>query len=570
MLRKDFHVPAFDDRDNQRVFALTGLEKTAASLPAGAKDHFSGALRNKIKEVTAHPAYSYMVIIPIGSYEHWGPNTRGDAVLEEHLAPQNWRTCEIFAKRPYGYRTFTNGNFFAHHKNKPQKGDKIYGDVIFSNYNWDMHWVELLVKVFRVPLKEDHPDILGWIDSGTPFDVSMGLYAVADWCPVCGNVRRHLPDPACIHISRQYIGTIEKDGTVACMVNLFPKFHDISGVGEGADSLAHGLMKVASAAKGASVDRGVPASKIPKAAIQRAVNRLSERGYGPKGVVPKARVSDPKDLEKRFLAKKVVEMFGKEASLDPSELLDAGDRHGPALLAALIRNKVLLTPPEFSAAYMGATGNRAKGAILIRRRVTFPFPSDPISPVECGGIVVKDLGADRFVKKSLVPKRSILPKVLRHRLQALMNSLEMLEEAAHVAQTNIADLGIEKNASLEAAYGKYLGMIMTTPDVEVPIRGDSLSMASDREILGIEKVAGLGTLMIAPGITIPLWIMARASAKKNQDASAQQALIAALLGAQKPAKKITIINPPPIPDLRPTAIPYDLLNSLAKEDFGDD
>jgi len=348
------------------------------------------------------------------------------------------------------------------------------------------------------------------------------------------------------------------------MVNLYPKFHDISAVDEGADTLAHGLLKVA--AKDGSMSSGVPASRIPKARVTAALRELVRKGAIAKaGKVPALRSSSPAQLEKRFLIRKMAEMFSKEASIDPGALLAAGDKHGPGLILSLIRNKVLLDPREFTAAFLGAQGKRKQGLLIIKKQVMIPFP-DGVTPVEVDGTDKPGVSADRHVQRKLAPHRSILPKILRARLRRLLDRLALAEETLSNTRTELEEWGIEKNAELEGAYRNYLGMIMTAPDVAVPLMGDSpYALASDREVLGIEKQAGLTTLLIAPSLTIPLWLMAR-TASKNQEANAEQlALLAALAGARSKGPRVTVINPPPMPDLRPTALPYALLHSLAND-----
>jgi hypothetical protein len=575
VLYKTLDVPAFDAWDNQRVIPLFGIEKLAAADSGDAKkkparDNFSAELRERIRQIKPSPQYSYLVIIPIGAYEYWGPNSRGDAAFEDHICPKNWETDDIYKKRPYGYRTFLNGHFFAHHKNKPQKGHPIYGDVVFSNYHRKMHWVELIVRIFREPLGKDQPDILGWIDSGMPFDVSMGMYAAADICPVCKNVRRREEDPGCVHVSKRNLGKIMEDGTICCMINLFPKFHDISAVYHGADSLAHGLLKVASA-----VHSGVGATKIPSTAIERAVHRISRKGLLPrkgKVKVPSNRASIRNALEKRSAIRQIGELFSKEASADPKALLDAGEKFGPSLLVALVRNKIALEPQEFSAAYLGAQGGAAKkkGLLLLRKGVRIPYPSVSAVSEVPAALERPGFSVDSWVRENLLMDKSVHLSILRERLRLAAESVLLSMAEVDLLEKSAEDeWRTTRDSELESAYSTYLGMLMGAPDYPLSVRRRSVSSAcSDPSFLGLEKVASLGTLLLTPAVTIPLWLMAK-SAGKSEDKEASIAAALAALAASGYGKKsapATIIIPPVMPDLRPTAIPYDLLNSLVLEE----
>ena len=570
MIEKVFNVPAVDDRRYQRVFPLSGMEKTAASTGVSSHNHFSAALKDEIRSLRSNPAYSYMVIIPIGAYEYWGPNSRGDAVLEHHLAPLDWKTNKMYAKRPFGYRTFLNGKFFAHHKNKPAKGHPVYGDIVFTNYNRDMHWVELLVKVFREPLGKDEPRILEWIDSGQPFDVSMGLYALAEVCPVCGNTRRHHEDPLCIHLTKTFRGTIMPNGHIACMINLFPKFHDLSGVDEGADSIAHGIEKVASRHK-AAVSAGSPAVLIPSAPIERELKKLKRRGF----IAQVGKVHPPRQgtemLEKRSLVGDLVGAFSKEAALDPAELLQAGHSHGPDLMKALVGNRILLTPSEFSAVYLGSLGDvgQKKALIMIRKRVSIPYPQGSIESVSIPDLHIPSL-ADRWVQKNLLMERSCLSKVLRARIRLMKEEvLDLGRAVAALEKSASSDWSVRRDPSLEQAYSRYLGMVMGTPERNVRLSGGVTAYMENPGDLGVEKVAGLGTMIAMPTLTIPLWIMAKNSKGGGGMSKEDSAFLQAML-SQGAGKTVTVINPPPMPDLRPTAVPYELLASLMRDKELDD
>ena len=555
MIYKSLSIPAVDSNNNQRVTPLFGLEKLGSTADSGKKkNNFSRELNEAIAKIVPSPKYSFVVITPIGAHEYWGPNDNGDSVLEEHLEAPKWKTCKIYKLRPYGYRTFLNGKAFAHHKNKPQEGHPVYGDIIFANYNKAMHWVEILVKFYREPLGKEHPDILNKIDSGTPFSVSMGLYAVADVCPICGNTRRRPEDPKCVHVAPRHLNTIMKDGRVCCMINLYPKFHDISVVDEGADSLAYGLLKVASKA----VQTGVLASQIPVGPIKRTVDRLVKRGILRKaGKIPPSRPT-AKVLEKRSIVRQMLELFSKEAGLDHEKLMDAGERYGSSVLLSAVNHRIMLTPDEFCSLYLSAAGERGKAERMLRAGITIP-PPESIPELEVTAESAMP-AVDKWVRSNLMD-RSILSIALQDRLR------EGPEDAAEPL-----GWGIQKNASLETAYARYLGMVAATPERSIPRRDSMYGMASDRDILDVEKTASIfGGMIASPSLVVPLWFIARGLSKKKASEREQAEYLNALLekAVTNPKKGPTIIIPPPMPDLRPTALPYDLLKSLGDSDEDD-
>lgn len=214
----------------------------------------------------------YALVSAMGAWEYWGQNSNGDAFPEKSLihTPRNWLDLPLY-QRPsvgkgweWGYPTFYNAHAFQHHVNKDPA--RAFGDVKHAMWDPFMHRVLLILAFYR-----DRANAMGAIgvldkvENGEYPDVSMGCKVPYDLCTRCtdwdritGNpkvdLENHRKDPIrglsettkdyCEHLTHE-LGRIYSDGVKAGMVNLHPRFFDLSVVFIGADKTSKVMAKLA-------------------------------------------------------------------------------------------------------------------------------------------------------------------------------------------------------------------------------------------------------------------------------------------------------------------------------------
>ena len=181
----------------------------------------------ELAELKPEKDTSYIHLIALGDGEIYGSNRNGD----------------YFSKKANSenHHTFTKyANVYRNHKNRPDKGDKVYGLVKHSAHNDDMHRVELVIGVdnerFREPLQK--------LAEGKDISFSMGARVDHDVCSICGNKAKN-KNEYCDH-AKYAMGRVLDDGRLIYVDNPNPVFFDISEVRRPADRIAYSLRKVAS------------------------------------------------------------------------------------------------------------------------------------------------------------------------------------------------------------------------------------------------------------------------------------------------------------------------------------
>lgn len=280
----------------------------------------AGAVQPEIaaymKTLRPDPAYQYVLMTPMGSYEFWGMNVNGDA-FPECVLSHDWATTDplpaikaLVAKylsplggelppgnyREFGFKTFLNAKRYLHHANK--NPEVAYGDVVLAVWNPTMHRVEIIVRHDREKAKQvGAEDVIKDIDEGRPRQLSMGCKTPFDWCSICGHISRTTQD-YCDHLKFQ-MGSTLPDGRAVCAINPFPRFFDVSDVFVPAAKESGVLMKVASvrgpakiaAEKTATIEKDVLPNTSSPAARGIAATCAAEPTLPMKALMD--RVSDP-------------------------------------------------------------------------------------------------------------------------------------------------------------------------------------------------------------------------------------------------------------------------------------
>lgn len=264
-----------DDPSGQILSPYAGLSKHAGLHTTDPElDEFLTKLKPE-KDV------SYVLVNALGSGDYFGSNRNGDYFPETELIKS--------------YKTFEGGHVFMHHVNKDP--NKAVGTVPLAIFNPKMHRVELVLKLPH----DKNSDFLDKIERGAPAAVSMGCKIWGDQCslPSCGNIAKVKAD-YCEHIKEQLKKIDPQTHIEICMINLKPKFFDISQVNRPADRTAYALAKVA--------NEGFLEYNSPIADLPISVALADELGYNSDSTIKSASVVTKKiaDIDKDVPATEVM------------------------------------------------------------------------------------------------------------------------------------------------------------------------------------------------------------------------------------------------------------------------
>ena len=243
------------------------LVKTAAASPHQLQ-HVLRIAKSLPKNKDSVP----VLVSAMGAGEFWGSNSNGDYFPEASLihTPPNWNGMsldvqrQLGAKWEWGYPTFYNAHAFQHHVNKDPK--RAFGNVVYSMWDGDMKRVLLVIDISRERAQAMGAiSVLDRIENGEFPDVSMGCKVPYDVCSICADwsritqnpkvdLREHKQRPIrglsttrheyCQHLQAE-LNKIYPDGRKVAMLNLHPKFFDISFVFIGADKTSKVMAKLA-------------------------------------------------------------------------------------------------------------------------------------------------------------------------------------------------------------------------------------------------------------------------------------------------------------------------------------
>ena len=209
---------------------------------------FVGTLQKK-------PAHTYIVVNAVGAKESWGMNSRGDRYSRSGLSHFSLRS-DMGTPNDYGYKTFEYyGQLYRHHLNKPHKGHKIYGKVLFAYWNAPMDRVELVIEFPN----DTNLDLVKKLEIGENIAVSIGIKVRYDRCSICDKKSFKTAD-YCKHL-KYYLGRVVDEklslewsrelgkiipvGSQVACENDHPRGFDLSIVYLGADCTSFVLGKVA-------------------------------------------------------------------------------------------------------------------------------------------------------------------------------------------------------------------------------------------------------------------------------------------------------------------------------------
>lgn len=235
--------PALEWTLEKRVFYPTYTEKTGPLLrqitsknqdelvKTASVQLYPLEIQDYIKNAKPLPGKTQVLINAMGASDWYGPNSNGDYFLEKTLSHKG---------DDYGYKTFETDAFpYRHHLNYGEPF-AYGGRPKVAAYDKGMHRVHLVVIIDN----NKCPDLIESINGGGFPEVSMGCRLPWDECSICGHHAKVVEDH-CEHCKLPILGDIMPDGRVACMINVYPRFHDISFVIRGAERASSVMRKIA-------------------------------------------------------------------------------------------------------------------------------------------------------------------------------------------------------------------------------------------------------------------------------------------------------------------------------------
>jgi len=225
--------------------------------PEGGVLKLAGTIRPEIQKwmdsYQPDPNELVLLVNAMGASEFWGQNINGDIFFEDALLhdcrkhPGQAHPYDDFTGKilpPYGYWTFLNAHPFVHHRNKDPS--RAFGRVALAIWNPYMHRVELIVIIDKkLAMEHGAQAVVDRILAGEFPDVSMGCRVPYDVCTICGHKSKTRND-YCNCIKLIGMGKVLDDGRRIGVINLHPRFFDISFVFIGADKTAKVMCKLAS------------------------------------------------------------------------------------------------------------------------------------------------------------------------------------------------------------------------------------------------------------------------------------------------------------------------------------
>jgi hypothetical protein len=311
-------------------------------------------MRDYIANIKPREGKAFLLIAAMGD-QNWGSNKNADFWPTEALSHEG---------HDYGYLTFEdNGHWYHQHNNKDP--EKSYGKVIKSIYNPQMCRIELIVEVdltkddvIREKLANNeliqvsmggsvsydlckvcHPNWLAFYNVAEPDMVKLAkadsldevyeigkrngvdLSYITELNPDGGPVGIHSKVSKYCHHMKYARNRLLSSGERACVINLRPKFFDISWVNTNADKSAFVLDKVA--------------AEIGEANEQEIVKRLAEnekRAEEKRAIedkkadidkeIPGEVISDDADLIKEYYAKRLLPEIVPYEKEIPDDVID--------------------------------------------------------------------------------------------------------------------------------------------------------------------------------------------------------------------------------------------------------
>lgn len=511
----------------QSLFGSAGVfEKTAGAAPFS--DWETGEeLRRYIRKITAEDRkrFVYVLVNALGAGEFFGPNINADYFPWQALKHEG---------KDYGYKTFLNAHAFQHHVNKDPA--RAFGHPVLSVLNHSMKRVELVIRLDREQARSQGAEgIITRIERGEFPDVSMGCKVPYDVCSIC-NHRSKTRDDYCLHMrpDEEHRGIwgpnkILADGRKIYVINLHPRFFDISFVFIGADKTAKVMAKLAS--KGSHLCLGnvcaLPSNRRDEAqgptlygpggeALSiKTASACSDR-RGPCGRLcsecPDQSRCESEKLAEAFgvkqASKKLAEILKKvpvesetmrtleqaEPSLSGKELDHLSENPLPAVLGALTRIGMVLKPHEFQHLVLRRMGEDGLLSRLDREHKVFRQVPD----IDYGGMprTLDPLDGVFDLVKKYIRSRTALGPALQIRIivsaSGPKNALPTRDGVEHPLLDKVSAAYNGYRRGVLKKLSQVVEAVTSDPALRAEVLGDGLSnmfsKTSSAEILTVDSM----------------------------------------------------------------------------------
>jgi hypothetical protein len=530
---KTSHSTAHGVRTPETDGATVGLEKMSADRESQLQQLLEqGGVDPRIIEHIREADLdmdknTYVLVVPLGASESWGPTVNGDSFERRYLKPSrdDWghKTFELFSRA------------YTHHANKDR--DKGFGCIPKAVYNDGMDRVEALWELWDDKAREVGAGfVIDKLKDGKNVDISMGARVPFDVCSICHNKAKS-PAEYCEHVRTPGFGFIYPDTYKQVMVhNPDPLFHDLSAViipaapealvGGRVDPVLLALMRMVKSAGEANAKLVMSA-----AAMGEAMYGSDEGGVFKAASVGKsAAVLKLSDIIKHapVLSSTVIEPTQRtEKVFSPDDLRKMGSGYGqlPGFLSTLGALGIVLRPREFSTAVGHSGGCDFSSVRMDPRKVKQGFDS----PAE--GDLVHPGGVDPMIlalAKSGLGERSVFLPHLANRVKSTVIDGSRAEAKDPYGPSSTGEL----TDNISMLYGTYIRQLATRlssilehvfttyPNLQLELLGDADPAVRALVALGgpapseTEKVANLAAQVVLP----PAYILSMAGQAADERA----------------------------------------------------
>lgn len=320
----------FSGRDDHGVYVHLvhpGYSNDQLTKAAAASPPQLAQIQKFLSNMSRSNGVMYTLVSALGAGEFWGSNSNADWFGMDALlhVPPDWSIMSVDQQRlhgkrwEWGYPTFYNAHSYVHHINKDPA--RAIGFVEYVLWDNRMKRVLLVVGIDRARAKQFGGwDVVDRIENGEYPEVSMGCKVPFDVCSICGDmdlirpylgkpqeiVRMHKQRPIrgistttqeyCQHLKFE-LNKIYPDGQRVMMLNIHPRFFDISFVFIGADKTSKMLAKLA-------------AGQCP-IRLNAPICKHGCTACNPQGVVPSHHVHNVWNREKSASAIEYVDEVGQ-------------------------------------------------------------------------------------------------------------------------------------------------------------------------------------------------------------------------------------------------------------------
>lgn len=449
---------------------------------------------------------TWILVNALGAGEWYGQNINGDYFPYGELVTHtdDWLDIPIedrdakhagSRKIVTGYPSFYDAGVYKHHVNKDI--NKSFGDIEAAIWNEGMKRVELIIRLDQKRAEKWlASEIIKRINGGDFPDVSMGCKVPYDVCSICKN-KAKTKEEYCDHINeRRTVRDPRGDGQRPYMINIRPRFFDLSFVFIGADKTARVLKKIASVEmeKEARTPPGLLGKVIGKAAEpvlpkrDAAVDEKSLRKllYKASSLQKEGRQLKLADIIKYVVpnraAARVSKIMGGEPDL-PEEAQDELARKGiDGAAEETARGGMVLKPHEFMRIALVSSGLKDLADKL--RGKTFS-PSDdvemPMHPCPMHG---SSRGPHEGLKRLFMGRSVTPPTIVRREIRIIMMGPESQPGKPEESKSPLLD-------KISAAYNGYrLWLLANQSELGLNKEASAPSLEAGFGSSAIEEMAG--------------------------------------------------------------------------------